>query len=198
MMEAFLDEQNTLIRPLVARKLALVHLLETRSEVVESLLAKTDDPMIANRLADDLEQLAEEKVHVCEQLLDLVRRPYDTILEVEAALQTATEREQEVVAPTARRSSAPPAAPPAEPPAPAPMPTELWCFCRKPDDGRQMIGCDNNQCDITWWHADCLDAYITTHQIGAKPDESTKWHCPICVAAELVTTEKKRRRRSNQ
>jgi hypothetical protein len=225
MMEAFLDEQNTLIRPLVTRKLALVHALEERSQIVEKLLEEArktflksvvvpgtpkrgsnpspDQLDLIERMEDDLDQIAEEKVNICLQLMDLVRRPYDTILEVEAALQIAAERDgtfaahQEYSIPqelpqsgtAARRQSA-------AVPAAAPPEAELWCFCRKPDDGRQMVACDNSHCDIGWWHTDCLDDYIASHHIGSPPPEDErKWVCPICMAADIVNREDKRRRK---
>ena len=202
MMEAFLDEQNTLIRPLVARKLALVHVLDGRVALVERLLEERRkggglDLAVVERLEDDLEQLSEEKIGVCQQLMDLVRRPYDTILEVEAALKAAAERDVDQP-PVVRQSAARPVS---QAPLPASPPEEeLWCFCRKPDDGRQMVGCDNPKCEITWWHSDCLAQYIERHQLGSEPteDSSKKWHCPICIAHEIVSREeglKKRRRR---
>ena len=197
MMEAFLDEQNTLIRPLVSRKLALVNLLDQRAVSIERILdekrkKKTFD---CTNLEDQLEQLSNEKVTVCLQLLDLVRRPYDTILEVEASLRAATVEDQDA-----------PAAPPrtrSRVSAPSPPEAELWCSCHKPDDGRQMIGCDNPKCEVTWWHTDCLAEYIATHKIGVQPptDDSQKWSCPICIASEHENgnlVEKKRRRRTIQ
>ena len=33
---------------------------------------------------------------------------------------------------------------------------ELWCYCKKPEDDRQMIGCDYPGCTIQWFHVDCL------------------------------------------
>jgi len=112
LMEAFLDEQNTLIRPLVSRKLHLVKVLDERSAVIERLveekrkkllssprgggargsMVSIDDLRIIEQLEDELEQLANEKVTVCSQLMDLVKRPFETILEVEAALRIATEQ----------------------------------------------------------------------------------------------------------
>lgn len=34
---------------------------------------------------------------------------------------------------------------------------ELWCVCRKPDDGSKMVMCDNKNCKIKWFHRICLD-----------------------------------------
>ena len=235
LMEAFLDEQNTLIRPLVSRKLHLVKQLDERSSVIEKILeekrkkllssprgrstaaaaAPSDEIRIIEQLEDEMEQLANEKVTVCLQLMDLVKRPFETILEVEAALRIATEQraasmsaagdhDMPSVAPSGSRSlrqSTTVMTPPDE---------ELWCFCRKPDDGRQMVACDNPKCDISWWHIDCLDSYIDQNRIGTKPDEDEttsesgkKWLCPICIAAAIVSREEgphgieKRRRRSS-
>lgn len=34
---------------------------------------------------------------------------------------------------------------------------ELWCDCRKEEDGRQMILCANEDCQIKWFHLDCMN-----------------------------------------
>lgn len=216
LMEAFLDEQNTLIRPLVSRKLHLVKVLDERTSIVEKLLEdkrkkfatkkSADEIRVLEQLEDELEQMANEKVTVCLQLLDLVKRPFETILEVESALRIATEQRTSV-----DDGAAAPAAAPTRAPRQSlttvmtPPDEELWCSCRKPDDGRQMVACDNPKCDISWWHIDCLDQYIDQNRIGTKPDseetETTKkWLCPICIAAAIVSREEgpdKRRRRSS-
>ena len=31
----------------------------------------------------------------------------------------------------------------------------LCCYCRRPEDGT-MIGCDNPDCPIEWFHVECL------------------------------------------
>lgn len=237
LMEAFLDEQNTLIRPLVSRKLHLVKVLDERSAVIERLveekrkkllssprggargsMASVDDLRIIEQLEDELEQLANEKVTVCSQLMDLVKRPFETILEVEAALRIATEQrgstmgnsEETAVVSTVTTTRAPRQSTTATTTVMTPPDEELWCFCRKPDDGRQMVACDNTKCDIAWWHIDCLDQYIDQNRIGTKPDDEEnetgkKWLCPICIAAAIVSREegpngsdKRRRRTSNK
>ena len=234
LMEAFLDEQNTLIRPLVSRKLHLVKILDERSAVIEKILedkrkkllssprgraasgaASTDELRIIEQLEDEIEQLANEKVTVCLQLMDLVKRPFETILEVEAALRIATEQRSMSTAiddGPAAASTAPSTRAPRQSTTTlmTPPDEELWCFCRKPDDGRQMVACDNPKCDIAWWHIDCLDQYIDQNRIGTKPDDEEnesgkKWLCPICIAAAIVSreegpggAEKRRRRTSNK
>ena len=207
MMEAFLDEQNTLIRPLVSRKLHLVHVLDERASVVEKLLEEKRKAFLQTvvlkqagtarkapesaeqieALEDELEQLSEEKLVVLQQLMDLVKRPYDTILEVEAVLQAATESggDERVIGSRRSAQAAGQAAVAA-----TVVPEELWCFCRKTDDGRQMVACDNPNCDLVWWHIDCIDRYIAANRIGTKPPEDErKWHCPVCVAQEIVNRE---------
>ena len=233
LMEAFLDEQNTLIRPLVSRKLHLIKVLDERSGIIEKILDEKRRKFLANsvmspaaggrktptaalattpsseliiieKLEDELEQLATEKVTICMQLMDLVKRPFETILEVESTLRIATDnglpsgQQPPVQVPvpaasssstvqrtstTSRQSVAAPVAP-LQPPD-----EELWCFCRRPDDGRQMVACDNPRCDIAWWHVDCLEKYIAQNHIGTIPSEDAKWMCPICIAAEIVSRE---------
>jgi len=225
-----LDEQNTLIRPLVSRKLHLIKILDERSSLIEKLLEDKRRKFLANsvmspgrrtpvggneqlgiieKLEDEIEQIAHEKVTICMQLMDLVKRPFETILEVESTLRIAAERDGvNIASPTAsapveqqRQSMAAPSsrsnrqstsgnviAQPAVSVA-APPDEELWCFCRKPDDGRQMVACDNPKCDVSWWHIDCLENYISTNRIGTTPTEDAKWMCPICIAAEIVSRE---------
>lgn len=50
-----------------------------------------------------------------------------------------------------------------------------YCLCKRISYG-DMIGCDNESCDIEWFHFDCVNL---TH----KP--KGKWYCPRC------TTERK-------
>ncbi|KAJ8976855.1 hypothetical protein NQ317_012979 [Molorchus minor] len=33
---------------------------------------------------------------------------------------------------------------------------ETWCICKKPDDVRPMLRCDNEDCKIGWFHFDCI------------------------------------------
>ena len=47
---------------------------------------------------------------------------------------------------------------------------EVWCFCRCEESG-EMIGCDDEQCNIKWFHMDCL-------RIDKVP--KGKWFCPEC------------------
>ena len=47
---------------------------------------------------------------------------------------------------------------------------ELYCYCRSPEEGT-MIGCDNNDCKIEWFHLHCL--HLTNAPKG-------KWYCPDC------------------
>ncbi|EFJ46892.1 hypothetical protein VOLCADRAFT_109820 [Volvox carteri f. nagariensis] len=45
-----------------------------------------------------------------------------------------------------------------------------YCICNKPSAG-QMVGCDNPDCTIEWFHFEC---------VGLKADPVGKWFCPIC------------------
>jgi hypothetical protein len=51
---------------------------------------------------------------------------------------------------------------------------EIWCTCRLPDDGSFMIGCENDDCPIQWYHGRC----VNIHQ--ALPD-GTDWYCALCM-----------------
>jgi hypothetical protein len=51
---------------------------------------------------------------------------------------------------------------------------ELWCNCQQPDDGSFMIGCENDDCPILWYHGRCLG--LTQGLAGA-------WYCAQCAPA---------------
>ncbi len=46
-----------------------------------------------------------------------------------------------------------------------------YCYCRGSEDSGDMIGCDNDECKIEWFHLYCLK--IKTVPKG-------KWYCPEC------------------
>ena len=48
---------------------------------------------------------------------------------------------------------------------------ETWCYCQLPAEEDDMIGCDNRECNIAWFHLKCLR--ITNIPKG-------KWFCPEC------------------
>ena len=37
---------------------------------------------------------------------------------------------------------------------------ERWCFCRKSENGREMIECENERCLIGWYHVDCVGDHV--------------------------------------
>ena len=46
-----------------------------------------------------------------------------------------------------------------------------YCLCQQVSYG-EMIGCDNNDCSIEWFHFGCM-------QLTSKP--KGKWYCPKCL-----------------
>lgn len=46
----------------------------------------------------------------------------------------------------------------------------LYCLCRQPAHG-QMMGCDNSECQIEWFHFEC---------VGLNTKPTRKWYCPSC------------------
>ncbi|EER06649.1 hypothetical protein Pmar_PMAR024214, partial [Perkinsus marinus ATCC 50983] len=57
-------------------------------------------------------------------------------------------------------------------PSPEP-PAELWCVCKKPDDGSYMVGCDRgDKCKVQWWHPQCAKDYIAKRGCGLPPPEN--------------------------
>ena len=51
--------------------------------------------------------------------------------------------------------------------------TPVWCYCRRDEEFDTMIGCDNEQCTIQWYHLSCL-------QIPQSHVPKGKWYCPDC------------------
>ena len=49
---------------------------------------------------------------------------------------------------------------------------QTYCYCHGLDEG-EMIGCDNEDCKIEWFHLKCLK--ITQNSIPKG-----KWYCPEC------------------
>jgi hypothetical protein len=39
-----------------------------------------------------------------------------------------------------------------------------------------MIGCDNNDCEIEWFHLGCVGLNASN-----KPGPKSKWYCPNCI-----------------
>ena len=55
----------------------------------------------------------------------------------------------------------------------------IYCICRLPDDGSQMIECDKCQ---NWFHTNCVRA---TRAALAQP--SAPWHCSVCATVAVLT-----------
>lgn len=50
---------------------------------------------------------------------------------------------------------------------------EIYCICRQVSFGN-MIGCDNPDCKIEWFHYECVG-------LKEPPDPKSSWYCPLCV-----------------
>lgn len=46
-----------------------------------------------------------------------------------------------------------------------------WCNCQQYIEGSQLIGCDNPDCQIQWFHMSC---------IGLATEPDGEWFCPSC------------------
>lgn len=58
--------------------------------------------------------------------------------------------------------------------------TKTWCYCSQPSYGT-MIQCDNSECNICWFHCDCL-------RIRSPP--KGQWYCPACCTLPRLTKRK--------
>ncbi|CAH4031531.1 unnamed protein product, partial [Pieris brassicae] len=48
--------------------------------------------------------------------------------------------------------------------------TETYCFCAKESDS-PMIGCDGENCELQWYHFEC---------VGVVSAPAGSWYCPPC------------------
>ncbi|GBG29645.1 Inhibitor of growth protein 3 [Hondaea fermentalgiana] len=71
---------------------------------------------------------------------------------------------------------------------------KLYCVCNRPSFG-EMIGCDDDDCKIEWFHVGCVDVTPDALSTGAK------WYCPSCRAkraderaAEMAKARAKQRK----
>lgn len=62
-----------------------------------------------------------------------------------------------------------------------------YCFCNRVSFG-EMVGCDNDDCEIEWFHYAC---------VGLTEQPKGKWYCPQCEAimAGAAQNKKKKGRR---
>ena len=60
---------------------------------------------------------------------------------------------------------------------------ELWCTCQDVEYGR-MVLCDNENCDIFWFHYKCVN-------LTRKP--RGKWYCPHCSPTQLESGKKRKK-----
>jgi hypothetical protein len=104
MLEAFLDEQSLLVKPLVLRRLSLLTLLDLQSQIIEKQVvspptkkARTAGAEVTgeSKVLADLLDLTEEKIQIAKQLQDIAFKQLDSLLEVEAALEAGVKRERE-------------------------------------------------------------------------------------------------------
>ena len=73
------------------------------------------------------------------------------------------------------------------PPSSSAVNSALYCYCKQPDDGHEMIGCDNSACVIEWFHITCL-------KIKSVP--KGRWYCPSCRILPEFKRGSKRTRQS--
>jgi hypothetical protein len=62
---------------------------------------------------------------------------------------------------------------------------KVWCTCRRPDDGTLMLCCENDNCNIQWYHGRCVG-------VKKEPADDVEWFCPACVPGASGRVSKKR------
>ena len=50
-----------------------------------------------------------------------------------------------------------------------------WCYCREYIEDSLLMGCDNEECKIVWFHMKCLRLDLKPHIIGSSS-------CPVSSA----------------
>ena len=60
-----------------------------------------------------------------------------------------------------------------------------YCYCRGSEETGDMIGCDNDECKIEWFHLACL-------KIKTVPNG--KWYCPDCRKLSKFLRQNKKRK----
>ena len=63
-------------------------------------------------------------------------------------------------------------------PAPSDVPQLIYCYCQQPEGTSEIIGCDNPECSIEWFHTNCLKL---------KDIPKGKWYCPDCCKLPQFT-----------
>ncbi|KAI9305466.1 hypothetical protein BJ944DRAFT_200982 [Cunninghamella echinulata] len=48
----------------------------------------------------------------------------------------------------------------------------VYCYCQQVSYG-EMVACDNDECDIEWFHIEC---------VGLRSPPKGKWYCKNCIA----------------
>ena len=64
---------------------------------------------------------------------------------------------------------------------------KVFCYCRQPESD-EMIGCDNEQCKMEWFHFKCL-------KLNKAP--KGKWYCPDCRKLDQFRCRKKSDKKVN-
>jgi hypothetical protein len=187
MLEAFLDEQHILVKPLLVRRFSLLAMLEFKAQQIEAKLKKAAAKE-TQLLTNELLAIAEEKILVTKQIQDLAYKQMDTLIDVENALEATArkERDEAESKPIGETGASAKRQQHREKSAATntSVDDELWCICRKADDGRAMVACDNeSKCPYFWWHLDCVERQIAMKGVGYLPEENMKWFCPVCEAA---------------
>ncbi|KAJ4356182.1 uncharacterized protein N0V89_004212 [Didymosphaeria variabile] len=69
-------------------------------------------------------------------------------------------------------------------------PNALYCRCKQPDnDGRQLIGCDGEQCPNNQWvHLECVPEVTETPKDEGE-EGVEKWYCPDCEPTAFEQVE---------
>ena len=49
---------------------------------------------------------------------------------------------------------------------------KIWCLCKKPENGWMVECCNEANCEVRWFHFDC---------VGLKTAPKGDWYCPRCI-----------------
>lgn len=70
---------------------------------------------------------------------------------------------------------------------------EIWCICRRPYEGRDMIECEHKKCPYKWYHLDCIG--LTQADVPKG-----KWYCKVerCKQSRSHAPVTGKRKRQNE
>uniref|UniRef100_A0A671KGX3 Inhibitor of growth family member 1 n=1 Tax=Sinocyclocheilus anshuiensis TaxID=1608454 RepID=A0A671KGX3_9TELE len=153
---------------------SLAELLETRHEPQESMTASTISSIIPKRLSGANKRSRRQKNSNIDTQENISTVHYD-----EETSSIVMEK-QNKTSKKKKRSKAKADREPSHTDIPIDPNEPTYCLCEQVSFG-EMIGCDNDECPIEWFHFSC---------VGLNHKPKGKWYCPKCRGDTEKTMDK--------